>query len=68
MSIDLDEEAAIRRVTEHLNAWCHGSHTLEEIEATVAEARRAFTALPIRTYVPILVERKSRSILGEHPR
>ena len=40
--------------------------TCGEIEAAVAEARESFTAQPIRTYVPVLVERKARSILAEY--
>ncbi|ALV32245.1 hypothetical protein [Streptomyces sp. CdTB01] len=64
MSIDLDEDAAIRRVTEQLKTSYRGRRAPDEIEAAIAEARECFTALPIRTYVPVLVERKARRLLG----
>jgi hypothetical protein len=66
MSIGLDEDAAIRRVTEQLKTSYRDRHTLDEIEAAVAEARESFSTLPIRTHVPVLVERKARRILDEH--
>ena len=64
--IDLDEDAAIRRVTEQLKTSFSDRHTPDEIEAAVAEARESLGALPIRTHVPVLVERKARRILTEH--
>ncbi|MGI5518324.1 three-helix bundle dimerization domain-containing protein [Streptomyces sp. CA-106131] len=66
MSIDLDEEAALWRVTEHLKISYGDRCTPAEVEAAVDEARASFTALPIRTHVPVLVEREARRILGEH--
>lgn len=65
MSIDLDEEAALRHVTDQLKTSYGDRHTPEEIEDAVAAARQSFTSLPIRTYVPVLVERKARRILDE---
>ena len=66
MSIALDEEAALRRVTEQLKTSYGDHRSPGEVESAVAKARESFTALPIRTIVPVLVERKARRILGEH--
>jgi hypothetical protein len=66
MTIDLDEDAAIRRVTEHLETAYHDSRTPAEIAAAITEARECFVTLPIRTYVPVLVERKARQLLSEN--
>ncbi|MEU1268517.1 three-helix bundle dimerization domain-containing protein [Streptomyces sp. NPDC005799] len=63
MSIDLDEDAAIRRLTEQLKAIYGDRRTPDEIETAVAEARESFSALQIRAHVPVLVERKARRIL-----
>ncbi|WP_234545297.1 three-helix bundle dimerization domain-containing protein [Streptomyces shenzhenensis] len=65
MTIDLDEDAAIRRVTEHLKTAYHDRRTPDEIEVAITEARECFTALPVRTYVPILVERRARQFLSQ---
>jgi len=64
--IDLDEDAAIQRVTEQLKTSYSDRRTLDEIQAAVAEARASFNTLPIRTHVPVLVERKARRIVSEH--
>ncbi|MDT0467400.1 three-helix bundle dimerization domain-containing protein [Streptomyces gibsoniae] len=64
MSIDLDEEAALRHVTDQLKISYGDRCTPAEVEAAVDEARASFTVLPIRTYVPVLVERRARRILG----
>ncbi|WP_329530960.1 hypothetical protein OG568_08605 [Streptomyces sp. NBC_01450] len=66
MSIDLNEEAAIQRVTEQLKTAFSDRRTPDEIEAAVAEARESLSTLPIRTHVPVLIERKARRILKEH--
>ncbi|WP_328934950.1 MULTISPECIES: three-helix bundle dimerization domain-containing protein [unclassified Streptomyces] len=66
MPIDLDEDAAIRRVTEQLMTSFSDRRTPDEIEAAVAEARESLSALPIRTHIPVLVERKARRTLSEH--
>jgi hypothetical protein len=67
MSIGLDEDAAIRHVFEQLTTSYSGRRTPAEIEAAIAEARASFTDPPIRTYVPVLVERRARRILAEQP-
>lgn len=66
MLIEPDEDVAIRRVTEHLKTSHCDGHAPEEIEAAIATAYASFEALPIRTYVPVLVERQARRILSEH--
>ncbi|WP_019074973.1 hypothetical protein OHT77_15100 [Streptomyces sp. NBC_00252] len=65
MPIDLDEDAAILRVTDQLKTSYSDRHTPDEIEAAVAEARESLSALPIRTHIPVLVERKARRTLSE---
>ncbi|MEV0743248.1 hypothetical protein AB0I51_46740 [Streptomyces sp. NPDC050549] len=65
MPIDLDEDAAILRVTEQLKTSFSDRHTPDEIEAAVAEARESLSTLPIRTHIPVLVERKARRTLSE---
>jgi len=65
MLIELDEDVAIRRVTEQLKTSYGDSHTPDEIEAAVATAYASFDALPVRTYVPVLAQRKARRILHE---
>lgn len=66
MLIELDEEVAIRRVTEHLKTTYSDSRRPDQVEAAVATAYAHFDALPIRTYVPVLVERKARRLLSDH--
>ncbi|WP_406175764.1 three-helix bundle dimerization domain-containing protein [Streptomyces sp. NBC_00996] len=66
MSIELDEETAIRRIAERLKTSYSDRHTPDEIDAAVTEARESFNDTPIRTHVPVLVERKARRTLGGH--
>ncbi|MFE7857880.1 three-helix bundle dimerization domain-containing protein [Streptomyces sp. NPDC057403] len=64
MSIDREEDAAIQRVTEQLTISFLDRHTPAEVEAAVAEARSSFNDVPIRTHIPVLVDRKARRILA----
>ncbi|MCX4452361.1 hypothetical protein OOK58_09570 [Streptomyces sp. NBC_01728] len=66
MLIEPDEDVAIRRVTDRLKTRCSESHAPDEIETAVATAYASFDALPIRAYVPVLVERQARRILSKH--
>jgi hypothetical protein len=65
MLIEPDEDAAIRHVTDHLKTSFSDSHAPDEIDSAVATAYASFDDLPIRTYVPVLVERQARRILAE---
>jgi hypothetical protein len=66
MLIELDEDVAIQHVTEHLKTSHKGTHTPDEIEAAVATACTSLETVPVRSYVPVLVERRARRILCEH--
>ncbi|WP_405906197.1 hypothetical protein OG742_10315 [Streptomyces sp. NBC_00828] len=66
MLIEPDEDVAIQRVTDCLRTRCSDGHAPDEIETAVATAYATFDTLPIRTYVPVLVERQARRILNEH--
>lgn len=65
MLIELDEDVAIRHVTEHLKTSYGDSHAPDEIEAAVASACASLEEVPVRNYVPVLVERRARRILCE---
>ncbi|WP_151483785.1 three-helix bundle dimerization domain-containing protein [Streptomyces albicerus] len=65
MLIELDEDVAIQHVTEHLTTSHSVTHTPDEIEAAVATARVSLETVPVRSYVPVLVERRARRILSE---
>ncbi|MFG3293125.1 three-helix bundle dimerization domain-containing protein [Streptomyces sp. NPDC048179] len=56
----------MRHLTDHLKTSFGDSRAPGEIESAVATAYAAFEDLPIRTCVPVLVERQSRRILSEH--
>ncbi|MFF3846449.1 three-helix bundle dimerization domain-containing protein [Streptomyces sp. NPDC002328] len=61
------EEDAIRGVVERLKNAFSTTHSPPEVEAAVARAHASFTDRPVREFVPMLVERKARSILNNHP-
>lgn len=65
MLIEPDEDVAIRRVTQQLQSSYSDRCTPDEVEAAVCAAQASFSTTPIRTYVPVLVERKARRILSE---
>ncbi|MGQ4383492.1 three-helix bundle dimerization domain-containing protein [Streptomyces sp. SAS_270] len=65
MLIEPDEDVALRHVTDHLKSSYRDSRAPAEVEAAVATAYASFDDLPIRTYVPVLVERQARRILSE---
>lgn len=66
MLIELDEDVAIQHVTEYLKTSHGNTHTPDEIEAAVATACASLETVPVRSYVPVLVERRVRRILCEH--
>ncbi|PWI14428.1 hypothetical protein DI272_09885 [Streptomyces sp. Act143] len=66
MLIELDEDTAIRHVTDHLTVSHGASHTPDAIEAAVAAARATLETVPVRSYVPVLVERRALRILSDH--
>ncbi|MER5666174.1 three-helix bundle dimerization domain-containing protein [Streptomyces mirabilis] len=61
------EEDAIRGVMERLKNAFSAAHGPAEVEAAVAKTHASFTDRPVREFVPMLVERKARSILNNHP-
>ncbi|WP_019065252.1 three-helix bundle dimerization domain-containing protein [Streptomyces prunicolor] len=63
MLIKPDEDVAIDHVTDHLKTSYSDSRTPSEIEIAVDIAHAFFKGFPIRTYVPVLVERRARRIL-----
>ncbi|MGW3652056.1 hypothetical protein OHA74_13355 [Streptomyces phaeochromogenes] len=65
MLIELDEDVAIQHVTEHLKTSHGDTHTPDEIEAAVATACASLKDMPVRSYVPVLVERRAQHILSE---
>ncbi|WP_433659113.1 three-helix bundle dimerization domain-containing protein [Nocardia sp. CA-128927] len=58
------EEQAIRQVTERLVENFGGTYSVEYIEGVVGAARRRFAGHPVRTFIPILVERYVRRQLA----
>ncbi|WP_194836451.1 three-helix bundle dimerization domain-containing protein [Nocardia sp. XZ_19_369] len=58
------EEQALRQVTERLVENFGGTYSAEYIEGAVAAARRRFAGHPVRTFIPILVERYVRRQLA----
>ncbi|MCQ9179255.1 hypothetical protein KMT30_09465 [Streptomyces sp. IBSBF 2953] len=68
MLIELDEDVAIQHVTEHLKTSHGDTHTPDEIETAVAAACACLKTVPVRSYVPVLVERRARHILSGRAR
>jgi hypothetical protein len=62
---DRVELAAIAKVRERLAAEWIGAR--QDIEAAVDRAVQCFAAAPIRTYIPVLVERWARADLQAMP-
>ncbi|MFI6040371.1 three-helix bundle dimerization domain-containing protein [Nocardia sp. NPDC051321] len=58
------EEQAIRQMTERLVENFGGTYSPEYIEEVVGAARRRFAGHPVRTFIPILVERYVRRQLA----
>ncbi|MET8685088.1 hypothetical protein ABZV77_12810 [Streptomyces sp. NPDC004732] len=59
------EEDAIQGVIERLTQAYRALRTSEEIEAAVSAAHADFSERPVRDFVPVLVERKARALLGK---
>lgn len=58
------EQDAIRAVVERLTSAFSATHSQKEVEEAVAQAHASFTAGTVREFVPVLVERKARALLG----
>ncbi|MFD9818841.1 three-helix bundle dimerization domain-containing protein [Streptomyces violascens] len=61
----IHEEDAIRTVTERLKHAYSTTRAPEEVERAIAQARAAFSDRPVRDFLPVLVERRARTILDE---
>ncbi|MGW1507068.1 three-helix bundle dimerization domain-containing protein [Streptomyces mirabilis] len=61
------EEDVIRGVVERLKSAFSATHGPTKVEAAVAKAHASFSDRPVREFVPVLVERKARSFLNNHP-
>lgn len=61
------ENEAIRGVVERLTNAFSATHSPAEVEAAVAKAHASFTDRPLREFVPVLVERKARTLLTGTP-
>ena len=59
------EEDAIRGVAERLKIAFSATHSAGEVETVVAKAHAAFSERPVREFIPVLVERRARSMLNE---
>lgn len=57
------ENEAVRGVVERLTNAFSATHSPAEVEAAVAKAHASFTDRPLREFVPVLVERKARTLL-----
>ncbi|PXX68686.1 hypothetical protein DFR70_102370 [Nocardia tenerifensis] len=57
------EEQAIRQLRDRLVENFGGTYSVEHIEAMVAAGRQRFAGHPVRTFIPILVERYARQQL-----
>ncbi|MFF7980142.1 three-helix bundle dimerization domain-containing protein [Streptomyces sp. NPDC007901] len=68
MLIEPDGDITIRHVIDHLTTSYGGSRAPDEVEAAAATAHTSFGSPPIRTYLPVLVERRARRILGDNHR
>ncbi|WP_055528706.1 three-helix bundle dimerization domain-containing protein [Streptomyces graminilatus] len=63
---DKEREAeAIRGVVDRLTDAFSATHSPADVEAAVTEAYASFASRPVREFVPVLVERKARSLLSE---
>ncbi|WP_217559322.1 three-helix bundle dimerization domain-containing protein [Streptomyces sp. GbtcB6] len=60
------EEDAIHGIVERLTNAFSATHSPAEVEDAVTKAYASFTDRPVREFVPVLVERKTRSILSNH--
>ncbi|MDH6502483.1 hypothetical protein [Streptomyces sp. SAI-149] len=58
------ENEAIRGVAERLTNAFSATRSPDEVETAVAKALAAFTDRPVRDFVPVLVERKARTLLS----
>ncbi|MFC8663956.1 three-helix bundle dimerization domain-containing protein [Streptomyces sp. NPDC057199] len=58
------EDEAIRGVAEHLTNTFSATHSQAEVKAAVTKIHASFADRPVREFVPVLVERKARTLLS----
>jgi hypothetical protein len=59
------EDEAIRGVVERLTNAFSATCSPDDVKAAVATAHASFADRPVREFVPVLVERKARTLLSE---
>jgi hypothetical protein len=64
---ELREETAIQHVKKELAADLSDEHSPDEVEHAVDEAAEHYSEVPVRDFVPSLVEREARERLTEEP-
>ncbi|WP_141564349.1 three-helix bundle dimerization domain-containing protein [Mycolicibacterium palauense] len=64
MSASMDEQTLVAEVIERLAAR-YPALSAAEVADVVHEVHAAFNGAPLREYVPLFVERRARSALGE---
>ncbi|MFG2856902.1 three-helix bundle dimerization domain-containing protein [Streptomyces mirabilis] len=62
--MDVREEGAIRAPADRLTAAYSATRSPAEVKAAVAEAHASFEDRRVGDFVPVLVERKVRAVLG----
>ncbi|MER5949917.1 hypothetical protein ABT127_28075 [Streptomyces sp. NPDC001904] len=67
MAIDAHEEEAIRALIERHSQAYTATRTPDEVADAVVQAHEDFAGRPVRDFVPVLVERKARAVLGKPP-
>lgn len=67
MSADtIRERQAMNQVTDRLESNFAGRRSARQVDQTVSAVHRRFDGLPIRDFVPILVERIAREELARN--
>ncbi|MHA6761308.1 three-helix bundle dimerization domain-containing protein [Streptacidiphilus sp. PAMC 29251] len=67
MLVELQEEAALERVREQLHRRYDPVVSPGEVDRVLRRTRHRFEGRPVRTFVPILVERSVRVELDQRP-
>jgi hypothetical protein len=67
MLAELQEETAIERVRERMHRRYDQAVPPGEVDRVLAGAHHRFDGSPVRTFVPILVERRVRTALDHRP-
>ncbi|WP_372350877.1 three-helix bundle dimerization domain-containing protein [Streptomyces sp. KL116D] len=61
---DTSEGETIRGIVERLTNIYSATHSPADVETAVGQAYSRFDDVPIRDFVPVLVERKARTVLS----